>query len=179
MSDEEPFFIARNGAIWACWLSGKPAINLGLEAQVFAAMKQFVTQQDPGLGDLPATTLAPSPVSYTELVEPTDAGEPQEPRAQHARIDERHELTIIGKIYTGQGSRDVTILDLSESGCRFHDRFGTLAAETPLTIKIGPVGPVAARVKWRRKEYVGLQFDSALDPAVLEHIRDHFDLRNG
>ena len=180
MSDEDAFFIARNGAIWACWLSGKPAINLGPEAQVLTAMNQFVSQQGSSTAALPAAATPPPPANHTEPVE-TDAAvvEPEQAREKQSRSDERHELTILGKIYTGQGSRDVTILDLSESGCRFHDRFGMLAGETPLTIKIGPIGPVAARVRWRRKEYVGLQFDSPLHPSVLAHIRGHFDLRGG
>ena len=92
------------------------------------------------------------------------------------RAEPRHELTIIGRVRMGSIARDVTVLDLSEHGCRFHDRFSTVPVGTPVTVKIGPVGPVAATVKWRRGEYLGVQFKSPLYPAVLEHIRTHFDI---
>ncbi len=47
----------------------------------------------------------------------------------------------------------------------------------PITIKIGPVGPVEAHVKWGQGEYVGVEFVTPLYPAVLDHIRAHFDTR--
>ena len=94
------------------------------------------------------------------------------------RVSPRHEIVIIGRVRMGTGSRDVTIQDLSEHGCRFHDRFSSLQVHAPVTVKIGPVGPIAGHVKWRRGEYVGVEFVNPLYPAVLDHIRAHFDLRN-
>jgi hypothetical protein len=95
------------------------------------------------------------------------------------RGEPRHETKIIGRVRMAAAARDVTILDLSENGCRFHDRFSTLALEAPVSIKLGPVGPLAAKVKWRRGEYVGIEFDLPLYPAVLDHIRAHFDTGEG
>lgn len=94
------------------------------------------------------------------------------------RGEERHEIIIIGRVRTGTAARDVTIQDLSVSGCRFHDRFSSLPLDAPVTVKIGPVGPVAGHVKWRRGEYVGVEFDKPLYSPVLDHIRAHFDLRS-
>ena len=52
-----------------------------------------------------------------------------------------------------------------------------LRTDDRLTVKIGPVGPVEATVRWNRSDSVGVQFNSPLYPSVLEHIRNHFDLR--
>lgn len=102
----------------------------------------------------------------------------REGAVQH-RTTPRHAIAIIGRVRTGTGARDVTVLDLSVHGCRFHDRFGHLLEGTAVTIKLGPIGPIDAEVKWREKEHVGIAFASPLHPAVLDHIRAHFDLRRG
>ena len=91
---------------------------------------------------------------------------------------ERHDISIPGKLRTGTGKRDVTIVDLSERGCRIFDRMGYLAADLSVTIKIGPVGPIDAIVRWQDQPYAGIQFANPLYPAVLDHIRAHFDLRD-
>jgi len=162
--DDPPVFVTRDGQVWACWLSGKPPFALGEAAQVRAAMESFVhgqAQQAPG-GAAPAPPTPPEPP-------------PAKPEID--RTEPRHDISIIGRIHTGIGVREVTILDLSEHGCRFHDRFCSLRSDMPVSVRIGPVGPVRATVKWRQGEYVGIQFDSPLYPSVLEHIRSHFDMR--
>ena len=177
MSDEEAFFVARNGFVWACWLGGQPAVNLGPEAEILAAMAHFVAEKS-GAGTAPqAPALAATMPQAPAATVPSTTLPPRLEQERHERSHERHDLTIIGRLYTGQGSRDVTILDLSESGCRFHEPHSRLKEGTPLTIKIGPVGPVEASVRWCRGEHVGLQFSNPLYPSVLEHIRQHFDLR--
>lgn len=95
----------------------------------------------------------------------------------NGRDKQRQPLTVIGRVRYGHGARDVTILDLTEDGCRFHDRFGRIPPETAITVKIGPVGPIDAIVRWRDGEYSGIQFMQPLHPAVFDHIRQHFDLR--
>ncbi|WP_158610993.1 PilZ domain-containing protein [Aurantiacibacter spongiae] len=95
----------------------------------------------------------------------------------HDRIERRHDIAIVGRLRTTTGARDVTILDISERGCRIRDRMGRLPENTSVTIKIGPIGPVDSVARWREGELVGLRFDRPLYPAVMEHIRQHFDLR--
>ncbi|GAA5051104.1 hypothetical protein GCM10023208_10620 [Erythrobacter westpacificensis] len=94
------------------------------------------------------------------------------------RDAQRHDISIIGKIRTGTGKRDVTIVDLSERGCRIFDRMGYLTPGKAVTIRIGPVGPIDATIRWQEQPYAGLLFDNPLYPAVLDHIRAHFDLRD-
>ena len=175
--DGDTFFISRNGAVWACWLGGKPAVKLGPDAEVLAAMAQFIAQA----GGEAAPAPAPEPVAPPPPP-PAPPRSPPPPKRQKAegendRVDPRHDITIIGRVRTGSGARDVTILDLSERGCRFHDRFGHLTEGTLLTIKLGPIGPVEAKVRWCESEYVGVEFLTPLHPSVMEHIRSHFDLR--
>ncbi len=90
---------------------------------------------------------------------------------------ERHDISIMGTLRTGTGKREVTIVDLSENGCRILDRIGFLSPDLAVTIKIGPVGPIDATVRWQDRPYAGIRFDNPLYPAVLDHIRAHFDLR--
>ncbi|MWV28226.1 PilZ domain-containing protein [Aurantiacibacter rhizosphaerae] len=91
---------------------------------------------------------------------------------------ERHDISIVGTLRTGTGKRDVTIVDLSERGCRIQDRMGHLSPDLSVTIRIGPIGPIAALVRWQDRNYAGLLFENPLYPAVLDHIRAHFDLRD-
>lgn len=91
---------------------------------------------------------------------------------------ERHDISIMGTLRTGTGKRDVTIVDLSDRGCRILDRMGILTPGHGVTIRIGPVGPIEATIRWQQQPYAGLRFENPLYPAVLDHIRAHFDLRD-
>ena len=93
------------------------------------------------------------------------------------RGTDRYDISIVGRLRTGTGARDVTIVDLSEQGCRIYDRMGYLKPGLACTIKIGPIGPVDATIRWQEAPHSGLLFDRPLYPAVLDHIRAHFDLR--
>ena len=179
MSDEEPFFIIRAGAVWACWLDGKPAVKLGGEAEVLAAMKGFISGSGRGIGpgDEPPRAAQPPPTPPPPPPPPVGPPPPQRQRGENDRLEPRHEISIVGRVGSGSRARDVTVQDLSEGGCRFHDFFGGIAVGTRTTIKLGPIGPIGATVRWCRDEEIGIQFDNPLYPSVLEHIRQHFDLR--
>jgi hypothetical protein len=211
MSEEEPFFIVRSGALWACWLSGRAAVNLGPEEDVRAAMKGFLGESEPAIGQeqkpAPAAEAAPPspaappppapiPAAPRPLASPPPAPPPPPPpapapapappglptpapasRGEQARVEPRHDVSIVGRVRSGIGARDVTVHDLSERGCRFVDPLGNLPANARITIKLGPVGPVEATVRWCRGTSVGIEFDTPLYPSVLEHIRRHFDTR--
>lgn len=177
MSEEDPFFVVRDGNVWACWLNGTAPVQLGQHDCVRSAMREFLYQ--------PSQAKAEPLVPEVQVVgeSPYHAGEngvQSETRqlVEDERLSERHEITILGKIYTTGGSWEVTILDLSQQGCRFRNRDGRLVPDAPLTIKLGPIGPIEAVVRWRRTGEVGAEFKVPLYPSVLDHIRRHFDLRN-
>lgn len=191
MDENDLFFVLRNGSVWGCWLSGKPAVNLGSEEEVQSAMRQYLgVAQDRPQTSTPVPNAIPLSRTGTQktsvwneprYVDPAPSPAAQAPQAKvvKERAAVRHHLTIIGRIFTTRGSRDVTILDLSEAGCQFHDAGFPLTPDSRLTVKIGPVGPVDATVRWQQGNKVGIQFNTPLYPAVLEHIRGHFDLRRG
>jgi hypothetical protein len=88
------------------------------------------------------------------------------------RRDERHGLIVNGRYRTGRGlPMDIVLHDLSKSGCHIHDRMGRLDVGQFLTIRIGPIGPIDAHVRWLEGRNAGIQFDSPHNDAVLDHIR--------
>ncbi len=92
--------------------------------------------------------------------------------SQESRREERHSIGVPGRYRRGAGiPSDVQLLDLSKSGCRFFDKFGSLKPGTELTIRIGTMGPIVAKVRWRASSYVGVSFEPALHDAIFDHIR--------
>jgi hypothetical protein len=181
MIEETAFFISREGAVWACWLDGRRAVKLGLHQAVYLAMAEFL-----GESEIPAPEPLDAGIQSTPLrgevcINPPPSGNEVKiaspEREGNERAADRHDLTIIGKVFTTGGSWEVTILDLSEKGCRFRNRDTRLMPEAPFTIKLGPIGPIEATLRWRSGGEVGAEFKNALYPSVLEHITKHFDLR--
>lgn len=87
------------------------------------------------------------------------------------RIEDRHGVEIQGRYRKGTGvARDVVVKDLSHRGCKFFDRYSNLDYGEAISIRIGTIGPIYGTVRWREGGYVGVRFDSALYPAVLEHM---------
>lgn len=97
---------------------------------------------------------------------------------EEIRRDERHHIAVEGRYRTGSGvPKDVSVLDISERGCRFFDKFGSLVPGAPITIRIGPIGPIAATVKWAERQVVGVEFEDPIYGPVLDHIRNQLDRR--
>lgn len=88
------------------------------------------------------------------------------------RDDFRHDVKIQSRYRTGKGfARDVVVTDLSRHGCRMFDKFSSLSEGGYISIRIGSVGPIQARIRWREHSVVGLEFDDPIHPSVLEHMR--------
>ena len=84
----------------------------------------------------------------------------------------RYGVEVEGIIRSGIGGDDrVAISNLSVEGCRFSSARRRIAAGTPLTMGVGPVALIHARVAWRVGPVHGVHFDQPLHPAVLDHIR--------
>ena len=191
MADEGSFFLrVQNGDVWACWLDARAPVKLGSVDEVVSAMHEFAAQLEgkstaapqppapepaPAPAEPPLATPAPPqrPVGGAPAPEPA----PRTAAEQKDRREQRHDISIIGRVRTGSGARDVTVRDLSESGCRFYDPLSPMPPGQNLTIKLGPIGPIDAVVRWRREDDVGIEFLNPLYPSVLDHIRQHFDLR--
>ncbi|WP_346033358.1 PilZ domain-containing protein [Erythrobacter westpacificensis] len=167
--NDDPFLVSKNGEVWACWLNGKPAVNLGSEQNFWMVAEKLFNELHPD-------ERSESEISITDQ----QAGKTKEfakPTQDHIERDEpRYDVTLDGRLYGTNGSRAVTIYDLSTRGCRVKDH--TLANPGSLvTIKIGHVGPIAAVIRWRRGNFVGLKFESPMHPAVLDNIRQQESLR--
>ena len=87
------------------------------------------------------------------------------------RREQRYSISVPGRYRKGTGVRfNIAIKDLSEYGCQFSDLVGRIAVGDEITIRIGEIGPLAARVKWVANREIGVEFDQPLYPSVLEHI---------
>ncbi|UOR15473.1 PilZ domain-containing protein [Qipengyuania aquimaris] len=90
------------------------------------------------------------------------------------RREKRYSISVMGRYRKGTGVRfDIAIRDLSEYGCQFADLVGRLRKGDEITLRIGEIGPIAARTKWVAKRQVGVEFDQPLHLSVLDHIIEH------
>ncbi len=93
------------------------------------------------------------------------ADEGHKPRAERATVG------VQGKYRRGSGvARDVWITDLSQAGCRFYDRFGTMKPGTEITLRLGTFGPIPAIVRWWDNQVNGVEFIEPLHISVFEHV---------
>ncbi len=87
------------------------------------------------------------------------------------RGEPRYMVVVDGKLRNASGSsQPVEVSTLSATGCRLRSP-RQLAEGDFFTLKIGPVGPLDAKVAWREGEIHGVQFEELLHPAVLDHMR--------
>ncbi|MCV0383708.1 MAG: PilZ domain-containing protein [Erythrobacter sp.] len=166
MIEKDLYFLSHDGEVWAHWLSGRPSVKLGGVAEFLTAMEVYRKRSED------ARKAAGEGASAGQDPD-SESGQ----KVSISRIEERFDLTVIGKVFAVGGSREVTILDLSERGCKFRDATGKLDAEDRVTVKIGPVGPIEAVVRWRQDPMIGIEFCNPLYPSVMEHIRLNHDLR--
>lgn len=88
------------------------------------------------------------------------------------RKDERHHLEVWGQYRLPSGiRRDVPIKDLSETGCRFYDKFSALLPGAEISLRIETLGPFPATVRWQEGGYVGAEFQHRLYGPTFDHIR--------
>ena len=87
------------------------------------------------------------------------------------RGSDRKQVGLQGRYRRGSGvPRDVWVTDLSRTGCRFYDRFGTMKPGTPITIRLGSFGPIPAIVRWWDNHTNGVEFVEPLHVSVFEHV---------
>lgn len=85
----------------------------------------------------------------------------------------RFDISVQGRYRSGNGlARHVPIFEISETGCRFYDRFGRLTPGTEISIKIVTIGPIIATVRWCKDHIAGVEFERPIYGPVFEFIRD-------
>ena len=84
----------------------------------------------------------------------------------------RYGVDVEGIIRSSSGGEDrVTISNLSCDGCRLSAPGRRFAVGTVLTMAVGPIGIIRARVTRRVGASHGISFDQPLPRAEFDHIR--------
>ena len=87
------------------------------------------------------------------------------------RREQRYSISVPGRYRKGTGvGYNVAIKNLSEYGCQFSDLVGRIGVGDDISIRIGEIGPLDARVKWVANREIGVEFEQPLYPSVLDHI---------
>ena len=90
------------------------------------------------------------------------------------RAHVRRDVLIDGQLRSGTGAcRAVLIEDLSAGGCQFKSPV-RLETGMFLTIRLGQVGPIDARLRWQQDDHCGVGFERSLYAPVLDHIAPIF-----
>jgi hypothetical protein len=88
------------------------------------------------------------------------------------RASPRYAVAVEAVIRAPGGSEHkASLSNLSLHGCRCSVLGRRIPAGTRLSIAVGPVTLLHARIAWRVGAVHGISFDEALHPAVLDHIR--------
>ncbi len=105
-------------------------------------------------------------------------GEPEHSKksALETRRQSRRDVQVAGRYRAGLGvNKDIWIKDVTAEGCRMFDKYSTLQPGRQISVKIGNIGPIAAEVRWREQNTVGIRFEQPLHSAVLEHVVQYMD----
>ena len=70
-------------------------------------------------------------------------------------------------------ARDVELTNLSEGGCRMRLREGRVRPDQVVVVRPSSLETVAGVVRWSQDGVAGVEFTSALYPAVVDHLAAH------
>lgn len=172
MNESDLFFVVRRNQVWACRLDGSPAFSLGETNDVLSAMREFLIEaENRNAAEVDVHTVT-SDESH-ELGDPSQSSAvPKKARNRsiNERSEQRYSITIPAAIRTTKMQHDVVLRDLSTNGCRFVEHGSYLKNGNPLTIRIGPIGPIDAVVIWRDGNFVGVKFINPMHSSILGHI---------
>lgn len=99
---------------------------------------------------------------------------------ENHRASDRKPVTIPGSYRTGSGQvRNVALTDISETGCRFHERIGYLPKRSIISLKISTLGPFDCTVVWQSGGNTGIKFHTPLYGPILDHIVAALDRGGG
>lgn len=88
-------------------------------------------------------------------------------RRRHTRLT----VEVAGSYRTDSGPiRTVFLSQISAKGCRLAESECTLATGDRIELSLGPVGPMAGTVRWQNDHHVGVEFDLALEPAIVSYF---------
>ncbi len=91
--------------------------------------------------------------------------------ADRSRARER--VAFPGTCRIGEGDlQDVHVVDLSSFGCRLLGAAVGVTKDEPLELSLGEFGPFAGKLRWAKAGSLGVRFDTPLDEAKIEQLRE-------
>jgi len=88
-----------------------------------------------------------------------------------SRTTTRQPVVIDGECVIGERAKETALVtDLGLQGCRVRTEAVGVTRSEVLTLWLGEVGPIAARLKWTKGGSLGVKFDDPLDPGMLEAL---------
>lgn len=95
-----------------------------------------------------------------------------QPRGR-TRAAARRKVTLRGKCgIAGRPAEDVLVTDLGSHGCSIQGDAVGVTKSAPLELWLGPVGPLAARIKWAKAGTLGIAFASPIEQDLLDELYD-------
>lgn len=88
-------------------------------------------------------------------------------RRRHTRLT----VEVAGSYKPDSGPiRTVFLSQISAKGCRLAESECALSTGDRIGLSLGPVGPMAGTIRWRTDEHAGVEFDQALEPAIVSYF---------
>jgi hypothetical protein len=63
---------------------------------------------------------------------------------------------------------DIVFDQISANGCRLNHVAPHLGVGDVIALHLGPIGPLAATIRWRRDSVAGVEFHETLEPAIVD-----------
>ena len=86
------------------------------------------------------------------------------------RKEERQSLAMNAKFKGQQDRRDVLVTDLSRHGCRIFGQSLWLLAEQRVILRPQGLESLLGTVRWSLESEAGIEFESPLHPAIVDHL---------
>ena len=87
------------------------------------------------------------------------------------RHEDRYRVQVRASLRNGEcDAHDVVVTNLSADGCGFSASC-KMAVGSVVSMAVGRIEALGARVQWREGDRHGLQFEQPLSHVVLDHIR--------
>jgi hypothetical protein len=95
------------------------------------------------------------------------------PNPEAARTATREPVVIPGTCRIGERpAEDVLVLDIGANGCRLRGNSLGVTKSEPVELRIGDIGPVAAKLRWVKKGSLGVKFDAPIGDEALQKLYD-------
>ena len=87
------------------------------------------------------------------------------------RSESRLSVELPGSYHTpGQESRSMFFSQISSKGCRITGYDMQLEAGDAVDLHLGAIGPIPGIVRWAAPKTAGIEFDTALDAAIVSYF---------